>query len=73
MSKISIGEFSKRLGFVLSADFIATNFDVEPVEKKGNSKLYTEAQFQKVCTGLRAHARLVAEKHPEPQEDDDEL
>lgn len=73
MSKISIGEFSKRLGFVVTSEFVATNFDVEPVEKKGNSKLYTEEQFQTVCKGISGHATAVAAKHPVQQDDDDEL
>lgn len=56
--RIKLGDIGNRLGFSLSADFLAS-LGFEPVEVKGGAKLYLAGDFPRICAVLVAHIQSV--------------
>ena len=57
---IKLGQITERLGFNLTADFLAT-LGFSPVATEKSAKLYREADFPVICAALVAHINGVAE------------
>lgn len=55
---INLGEINKRLGFMVTADFLAT-LGFEARQEK-NAKLYRECDFLPICNALMKHIHQVA-------------
>ena len=56
---IKLGEISQRLGFTVTADFLASlGFEVVATDK--NAKLYRESSFHAICRALVRHINDVA-------------
>jgi putative phage-type endonuclease len=60
---LKLGSICERLGFVISAQFVADVLHVKPARSEGAAKLYTERQFQMICQQLHAHIGAVSELH----------
>lgn len=58
---LKLGEIQSRLGFDVSADFLASLGFLHTQEKA--SKLYRESQFKAICAGISAHVLAVAHEH----------
>lgn len=52
---LMLGTICDRLGFTISAAFLADTLHIKPVKAKGASKLYTELQFARICQQLQRH------------------
>jgi hypothetical protein len=50
-----------RLGFVMSAAFLADVLHVRPARVDGASKLFTEGQYALICGQLISHVEAMAE------------
>lgn len=57
---IKLGQISERLGFTLTADFIAS-LGFSPAATEKAAKLYRESDFPAICAALVAHINGVAE------------
>lgn len=57
---IKLGQITERLGFNLTADFLA-GLGFSPVATEKAAKLYREADFPAICAALVAHISNVAE------------
>lgn len=51
---LKLGDICHRLGFIMSADFIA-KLGIEPSAREKAAKLYHEADFQRICIALVRH------------------
>lgn len=56
---IKLGEICSRLGFTITAEFLAS-LGYRPVATDKNAKLYAEAQFRGICSALVQHISNVA-------------
>lgn len=56
--RIKLGDISARLGFALTADFLAS-LGFEPAEVKGGAKLYRTGDFTDICTALIQHIQAA--------------
>ena len=56
---IKLGEICLRLGFTITADFLAS-LGFDPVATEKNAKLYQEASFPVICRALQRHINDVA-------------
>lgn len=60
---LKLGTICERLGFTLTAAFVAETLGVTPSKSEGASKLYTESQFRLICARLINHIADMAEQH----------
>ena len=60
---LKLGVICERLGFVMSAAFIADVLHVRPARVDGASKLFTESQYLTICRQLQAHVGAMAEMY----------
>jgi putative phage-type endonuclease len=60
---IKLGQIGERLGFTLTADFLAA-LGFAPAATEKAAKLYREADFPAICAALVAHINKVAELQP---------
>ena len=58
---IKLGEICARLGFTVSADFLAS-LGFDPVATDKNAKLYREDSFKHICAGISAHVLNIGSK-----------
>jgi hypothetical protein len=58
---LNLGAICGRLGFTVSAQFVADTLGVQPARTEKASKLYTETQFAVICHQLRSHVAAMAE------------
>ena len=54
---INLGQIVERLGFIVSADFLASLGFTATVER--NSRLYAASEFPRICAALAAHCTRV--------------
>ena len=64
---LKLGVICERLGFTVSAAFLADALHIKPAKAEGASKLYTETQYQQVCRQLIAHVGAMAELYGEAE------
>lgn len=57
---LNAGTICKRLGFMLTVDFIINELGLPPVTREGRATLWSESQFRALCTKLAAHVAAVA-------------
>lgn len=55
-----LGQICERLGFTLTADFVAS-LGFHPVATDKAAKLYQESDFQNICSALVRHVQAVAQ------------
>lgn len=60
-ARIKIGEISERLGFTLTADFLAS-LGFQPVETAKAAKLYRNQDFTAICAALVRHIQAAAQQ-----------
>ncbi|MEY4713307.1 MAG: hypothetical protein RIS88_2757 [Pseudomonadota bacterium] len=60
---LKLGVICERLGFTMTAAFVADVLGVQPAATEKAAKLYTEAQFGEICRALIEHVADVAEQH----------
>jgi hypothetical protein len=58
---LKLGVICDRLGFVVSAQFLADVLHVSPAKVEGASRLYTEAQFRTICRQFQSRVGAMAE------------
>lgn len=58
---IKLGEICARLGFTVTADFIAS-LGINPVATEKNAKLYSESKFPTICRLISDHVMSLAFK-----------
>lgn len=58
---LKLGTICDRLGFIVSAAFLADVLHIKPARSEGASKLYTERQFGLICRQLVSHVGAMAE------------
>jgi predicted phage-related endonuclease len=58
---LNLGAICGRLGFTVSAQFLADVLHIAPAKTDKASKLYTEAQFSTICRQLVSHVGAMAE------------
>jgi predicted phage-related endonuclease len=58
---LKLGDICGRLGFTVSAAFLADVLHIKPAKAEGASKLYTERQFGLICRQLQSHVSAMAE------------
>lgn len=58
---LKLGVICERLGFTVSAVFLAETLHISPAKSEGASKLYTEGQFARICQQLQSHISAMAE------------
>lgn len=61
-ASLKLGTITERLGFALTADFLANTLDFAPAATAGNSKLYHEADFPLILAALVRHIEGVQAK-----------
>ena len=59
LPRIKLGEICARLGYTVSAEFLAT-IGFEPVATDKNAKLYNESSFPGICRRIADHTLRVA-------------
>ena len=60
---LNLGAICGRLGFTVSAQFLADTLHVQPARTDKASRLYTERQFALICQQLVRHVGAMAELH----------
>ena len=58
---LNLGAICGRLGFTVSAAFLADTLHIQPAKTDKTSKLYAESQFGSVCSQLVSHISAMAE------------
>ena len=58
---LNLGAICSRLGFTVSAAFLADVLHVQPAKAEKASRLYTETQFATICRQLVSHVGAMAE------------
>jgi hypothetical protein len=58
---LNLGAICGRLGFTVSAQFLADALHVQPARVDKVAKLYTETQFATICRQLQSHVSAMAE------------
>ena len=58
---LKLGVICERLGFTVTADFLADRLHIKPAKVEKAARLYTESQFQTICRQLIAHVGAMAE------------
>lgn len=59
---INVGEICRRLGLVISADFLES-LGVSPLRTERNSKIYRESDFPLICNAIARHVAHIGEAH----------
>lgn len=62
---LRLGDICERLGFTLSAGFLAGTLHIHPARTDGAAKLYRPSDFARLCQALQAHLGRVAARAPE--------
>lgn len=62
---LNLGAICGRLGFTVSAVFLADTLHIQPARTDKASKLYTESQFAAICRQLISHVGAMAELYGE--------
>ena len=60
---LTLGAICARLGFTVSAAFLADTLSIHPARTDKAAKLYTETQYQAICRQLLEHIGAVAEQY----------
>jgi predicted phage-related endonuclease len=60
---LNLGAICGRLGFTVSAAFLAETLHIQPAKTDKASKLYSERQFRVICRQLQAHVGAMAEMY----------
>jgi hypothetical protein len=58
---LNLGAICGRLGFTVSAQFLADVLHIQPTRIDKASRLYTERQFALLCCQLQSHVSAMAE------------
>ena len=58
---LKLGDICERLGFTVSAAFLADVLHVKPAKTDGRAVLFRESQFPVICQQLQAHVSAMAE------------
>ncbi len=58
---LNLGAICGRLGFTVSAGFLADVLHVKPAVSQGRALLYTERQFAQICRQIMSHVSAMAE------------
>ena len=58
---LNLGAICGRLGFTVSAQFLADVLHISPARTDKASRLYTERQFALICRQLVIHVSAMAE------------
>ncbi len=58
---LKLGTICERLGFTVSASFMADVLRVAPAKAEGRAMLYRESQFPVICRQLQSHVSAMAE------------
>ena len=58
---LKLGVICERLGFTVTADFLADVLHIRPAKVEKTARLYTERQFRAICQQLQAHISAMAE------------
>lgn len=58
---LKLGTICDRLGFTVSAAFLADTLHVKPAKVDGRASLFTESQFRLICSQLMSHCGAMAE------------
>lgn len=58
---LALGAICGRLGFVMTAAFLADTLHIQPARTEKAAKLYTERQYALICRQLCAHIGAMAE------------
>lgn len=58
---LKLGVISERLGFTVSAAFLADVLHIKPARTDGRAALFTEGQYQTLCRQLISHVSAMAE------------
>lgn len=52
---LNLGIMCNRLGFTLTAAFVADSLGIKPAKSEGSAKLYRESDFGRICQALLQH------------------
>ena len=58
---LKLGTICDRLGFTVSAAFLADTLHIRPARTDGRAALFTEGQFQSICQQLQSHISAMGE------------
>jgi hypothetical protein len=58
---LKLGDICGRLGFTVSAAFLADMLHIRPARTDGRAALFTESQFALICRQLQSHVSAMAE------------
>ncbi|MBU6260935.1 MAG: YqaJ viral recombinase family protein [Burkholderiales bacterium] len=58
---LNLGAICGRLGFTVSAAFLADTLHIQPAKVDKASRLYTESQYQAICRQIVSHVSAMAE------------
>jgi putative phage-type endonuclease len=58
---LKLGVICERLGFTVTADFLADALHIKPAKQEKAARLYTETQFRLICRQLISHVGAMAE------------
>ena len=59
--RLRLGEISQRLGFDVTANFLAS-LGFAPVAQEKAAKLYAASDFPRICAALQRHISAVAQQ-----------
>ncbi|HRG71412.1 MAG TPA: YqaJ viral recombinase family protein [Thauera aminoaromatica] len=62
---LKLGVICERLGFTMTAAFLADTLHIKPARADGAAELYTESQYQTICRQLISHIGAMAELYTE--------
>lgn len=62
---LKLGVICERLGFTMTAAFLADTLHIKPARADGAANLYTESQYQTICRQLISHIGAMAELYTE--------
>lgn len=60
---LKLGSICERLGFTMTAQFVADSLGIKPAKAEGASKLFTERQFHAICLALKQHVERAYIAH----------
>lgn len=58
---LKLGDICGRLGFMVSAAFLADTLNIKPARTYGSASLFTERQFALICSQIVSHVAAMAE------------
>lgn len=58
---LKLGSICERLGFTMTAAFVADTLGIKPAKVEGAARLYRESDFGRICTALHRHLDLIEE------------